>query len=184
MYRVRTVFSSLLGGAPFLNTLYFAGSDSQTQADAAVAATGAFWGAVDAIIDNETSWATEAEVAQINVNGTLEGIFATTPQTGTGGVAGSALPKASQGLIRWMTGAFIAGRRLRGRTFVPSLTTGALNNGVLTAAAITVLQNAANALNAADLPPLVIWSKTNSQAHEVESATVWSELAVLRSRRS
>ena len=183
MLRVRTIFTSALGGSPFMNTLYFGGAGTQANADACVADVGTFWGAVDAQMDNETSWATEAEVAEIQTSGTLTGTFATTPQTGTGGVAGSALPKASQGLIRLFTGAFISGRRLRGRIFVPSLTTTAINNGVLAAATVTALQNAINALIASANSELTIWSKTNSQTASVSSAAVWNELAVLRSRR-
>lgn len=183
MLRVRVVFTSSLGGAPYLATHYFIHGDTQAAADAAVAATGAFWGAVDAFMDNQTGWATEAEVAVLSTAGVLEGILATTPATGTGGVAGQALPKVSQGLIRWITPAFISGRRLRGRTFVPSLSTASNNDGVLAGATITGLNAAAAAFIADATTTLAVWSKTSSTAANVASATTWSEFASMRSRR-
>lgn len=183
MLRVRVVFTSVLGGSPFLATHYFTGDDDQSGADAAVTAVGNFWGAADAVMDNETSWATESEVAVLDNAGVLQGVLSTTPLTGVGAVAGSAVPKASQGLIRWMTNGFVGGRRLRGRTFIPSLTTGALNNGVLTPAAMTTLDAAAEALIADVNTTLAIWSKTNSLSFPVVTATVWNEFATMRSRR-
>lgn len=183
MLRVRVVFTSVIGGSPFLATHYFTGDDDASGAAAAVTAAGNFWGAVDALMDNETSWATEAEVAVLDNAGVLQGIESTTPVTGTGAVAGAALPKAAQALIRWQTSGFVGGRRLRGRTFVPSLTTAVINNGVLTSAAMTALDAAAEALIADVNTTLAIWSKTNSLSFPVTSATVWSEFATMRSRR-
>lgn len=183
MLRVRVVFTSAIGGSPFLATHYFIHGDTQAAADAAVAATGTFWGAVDAFMDSECSWATESEVAVLTTAGVLEGILATTPATGTGAVGGSAVPKVANGLIRWITPAFIGGRRLRGRTFVPNLSTGSLNNGIVAAATVTGLNAAAAAFIADATTTLAVWSKTSSTAANVATASTWTEFASLRSRR-
>lgn len=183
MLRVRTSFTSAIGGGPYLSTMYFTGDDDQSGADAAVAAVGTFWGAVDALMDTEVSWATVPEVAVLDNSGVLQDVLATTPQSGTGAVTASSLPLASQALIRWITGGFVAGRRLRGRTFVPGLTTNALSNGRLASGTQTTLDAAAEALIADVNTTLAVWSKTNSLTFPVEQASVWNELATLRSRR-
>lgn len=183
MLRVRVQFTSVIGGSPYLATHYFTGDDDQSGADAAVVAVGNFWGAVDAIMDSEVSWTTVPEVAVLDNAGVLQGILATTPQSGVGAVTGGSLPLASQGLIRWITNGFVGGRRLRGRTFIPGLTTNALNNGRLASGSQTTLDTAAEALIADVNTTLAVWSKTNSLSFPVVSATVWNELASLRSRR-
>lgn len=185
MLRVRTVFTGVTG-SPWMNTLNFGGpgqTGNQTDADAAVAATGAFWGAVDALINTAVSWATLPEVLFLGDDGVAAASFATTPATGTGAGAAEIMPFATQALIRTLTGVFVGGRQLRGRIFIPGLTEASNQSGSVIAATQTALQTAANTLNAVVTPPLAVWSKTHATVEPVSSATVWSQFAVLRSRR-
>lgn len=183
MLRVRTVFTSAIAGSPYLSTMYFTGDDDASGALDAVTAVGAFWGAVDALMDSEVTWATEDEVVVMSNDGTITGSHSITPVTGAGALAAEALPLASQALVRWVTGQYVNGRRLRGRTFIPGLVEASNNNGRLVAASSTVIQNAANVLVAVATVDLAVWSKTHSVSFPVSSASVWSEFAILRSRR-
>ena len=183
--RVRTSFTGVTG-SPWLSTMYFlqaAGAPTQANADAAVVKVGTYWTAIKAVMNNATSYTTLPDVAVLETDGTLTGSFATTPQTGTGASATDALPIASQGLVRWLTGSFVSGRQLRGRTFLPALTETASTGGVPTATVIGTINTANTALIAATDPRLAVWSKVHTTVVTVSSASVWTQFAVLRSRR-
>lgn len=183
MLRVRTVFTGTIPGVPYLSTMYFTASDTQAGADAAVAAVGAFWGAVDNVMTQSLAWATQDEVLVMDNSGQATGVFTTTPQTGVGSLSTpEPLPPSNQVLIRWQTAGFIAGKRLVGRTFVPGLTEAANNFGNVLAATRTTIDTAAEALVAATAD-LAIWSRTNSLSFPATSASVNTAFAVLRSRR-
>lgn len=182
MYRVRTVFTGP-AGAPWLNTLYFdeAGGSAQQAATAA----GAFWGAVDAHINTAVSWSTEADVVTVNADtGAATGVISTIPITGAGAVASDILPRSSQGLIRLLTGVFNDGRQIRGRIFVPGLTETANGvGGIVAGATGLALGTAASDLVADASSTLLVWSRSALQDHPVVATSVWSQFAVLRSRR-
>ena len=183
--RVRTVFVGVTG-SPWLSTLWFAGataSPTQAEADAAVAAAGAFWGAVDANMSNLVTWSTEPSVGVIDLSGVQTGAYTTTPQTGTGASAGSLLPFAVQGLIRTLTGSFVGGRQIRGRIFVPGLTELQTGAGVMDSATITAFNLAISNLIADVNSSLVVFSRVNNAVSTVIAGSTWNQLAVLRSRR-
>lgn len=182
MLRTRTVFEGP-SGTPWLSTMYWFG-DTQAEADAAIADLGVFWSAVDAGMSSTVTWRTEAEVFVINVGtGAVEEVLSTTPATGSGASAGDLLPRQSQMLVRWFTTTVVAGRRLRGRTFVPGITEAFNGAGVPTSAFITTVQTAANALLASATSSLLVWSRAHGVAAGAASANVWSQWANLRSRR-
>lgn len=184
MLRIKTVFQNTQGGAPYLSTMHFGGADMQADADDAVTAVGAFWGAVDAIIVNQVTWATDAEVLVVNPStGAVTGVLTTTPQTGTGGSSAEALSRALQILVKWNTGTFVNGRRLIGHTYVPALTETANDIGNVTAAARTTVDTAAEALINDINSELLIWSRTSLLVADAVSATVPQPFAILRSRR-
>jgi hypothetical protein len=180
-FRVRTEFSGMQG-SPWLSTMFFnqnTGTEQQC-----VDAVGAFWSAVDALMDNEVNWATLPDVEDVNsVTGQVVGVATTTPATGTGGTAGESLPPATQALVRWRTGVYSSGREIRGRTFIPALVEQNSDNGQVLAAAQTTINNAAAALIADANTILEIWSRVNGASPSVVSGSCWSQFAVLRSRR-
>jgi hypothetical protein len=182
MLRVRTVFTGATG-TPWLSTFMFGGSGTQTNADNAVLETGIFWGFVDANIDNQISWSTEADVDQVNVDGSLEAVFTTTPQTGTGGSTGNKLPFASQAMIRWRTSTFVNGRELRGRTYIPGLTDTALSEGELNSTVRNNLISAGLTLINSTVADLVVWSRTFATSGIVVGREVPTKFMVQRSRR-
>lgn len=181
MYRVRTVFTGVQG-SPWLSTMMLdqlAGSAAQ-----AVTAVGTFWGAVDALMGNTVNWTTQADVELVNAaTGQVTGITTTTPATGTGALAGELAPLVSQGLVRWRTGVYVAGREVRGRTFIPGLHINSVDDGSVLAASVTTVNTAAAALIADANSALEIWSRVLGVSHDVASGSMWSEFASLRSRR-
>lgn len=181
MYRVRVEFSGMQG-SPWIAT-HYAATAAGTPAQA-VAALGTFWGAIDGLMDNEVNWTTLTDVETVDAaTGQVTAVTSVTPVTGTGAIAGEALPIATQGLIRWRTGEYIAGREVRGRTFIPGLTETANDNGQLSAASATTIQTAITTLLAAANFDLVVYSRAHAVEPLVDSGSVWSSFAVLRSRR-
>ena len=92
----------------------------------------------------------------------------------------------TQGLVHWLTGDFVNGRQLRGKTFIPGLceddnTTA----GLMSSTCQGVIATAADALLTASGTngPLMIYSPTNHVAEAVQANTVGTKWAVLRSRR-
>lgn len=186
MLRVRTVFTGP-PGTPWLSTMYFQGN-TQADADNAVVDVTAFWNAVDAGITSSASWSTEPDVADLDIaTGDLVQSFSTTPGVGSGASAGDMLPTASQALVRWVTPGVVAGRRVRGRTFVPGVTEAFAAAGRPIAAYLTTLNTAAAALIASGTSNFSIWSRPVpgrvGTAHSATSGSGWSDFAVMRSRR-
>ena len=173
-----------VAGAPYYTTLRaFHGNDLTPQAfsdawDAALTARNVdFPTAITANI--------QAELRLIDsVTGTLTGTEVTTPNTVTGASSGDSLPRASQGLIRWSTPAIVAGRRLRGRTFLPCIIV-SFNTvgGKVDASLIGAWQTVLDAFIADCEGELCVWSPTHGSVSSVSGASLWSEWAVMRSRR-
>lgn len=161
-------------------------------ADGAVAAQrtalGTFWGAVDGALDNSVQWSVRGEGIEIDdATGTLVDSWAeASAKTGQGAGNDNPVPDAAQVLVRWRTSSVVNGRFLVGRQFIPGL--GALNStdGNVGGTSITIVQNAANALIASGTG-LVVWHRPGpsgtGSSTAVSTASVWSELAVLRKRR-
>lgn len=187
MYRVRTTFGGF-AGSPYLSTMYFADPDGvldTVHAQNCVDAVAAFWGAVDANLHSSLTWVTEAEVAVLQpLTGDQTDSIPTTPANGVGGQTGGQAAHATQGLVRWGTGVWVAGRQIRGRTYIPGIAVARMSSsGLPDSTFTTATATAANALLADADAPLGVWSKKNGTFNEAVSASVWSEFAVLRSRR-
>ena len=183
MFRVRTTFTGVTG-SPWLSTFYFDSETSGTAQQAATAA-GTFWGAVDAFMDNSITWATEPDVAIVNAaTGNVTSAVGITPVIGSGAATSDPLPYANQGLVRWLSGVYVGGRQIRGRTFVPGICENSVGaSGTLGATEVAAFTAAGTALIADANADLEIWSPTLGQSVTASIATTWSQFAVLRSRR-
>lgn len=117
--------------------------------------------------------AIETEGTEYSANGTAVGIMAAP--------AGAC--------VTWITNAFVSGRRVRGRTFLVPLVTGAYEaDGTLAATPLAGIRDAAlDLFTACDL---AIWHRpttpggSDGAAYEVTGSSVSDRVAVLRSRRS
>lgn len=186
--RVDSIWSgpSIRGGGITQN---FFGEDS-VDAQACVDAMEAFWTAILGSIIGDNFVTVEPTVTLLDeVTGDLEGQVTTTvsgPLEGTGGSA--PLPPATQGLVRWFTPQVANNRLIRGHTFLPAMSEG--NNeapGVPSTGLVAAVNDAAADLIADADSQLVIWHRpkapNNGSAGIVQSASMWSEWATLRSRR-
>lgn len=178
--RVTTVFSGV-PGAPYYANHFFADLDTAANV---VSAIDGFWDSLSAIIANDLAWTVQGDVAIIDLaTGEITGVDSVTGANGAGAATGSIIPLASQGLIQWFTNAYLGGRRIRGRTFVPCLTAPAVLDGEVTAAAQTSMANAGDALIAHPTTNLGIYSRTHHAFAPVTDAVAWNQFAQLRSRR-
>jgi hypothetical protein len=178
LWRVRTSWSGL-PGTPWVSTHYF--QQALLGAVEAAEAVGAFWEDMDPQISLSALWVVEGDVTEIDqVTGATIGLSPVTPIAGSGSAGGDRSPAAAQGLIRWRTGVYAAGREIRGRTFIP---------GVCESSGASVpLPAYMAALNAAAAtliltPGFSVWSKTHGLAPSVDGGFAWNQYAVLRSRR-
>ena len=185
LLRVDTTFSGG-DGLPGYNSLYFGGSTSGQAVVAEQAAWNA-WAAAASAIHTSVTITTSSEVFVVDpLTGQITGSFAATGHSGAGTAAGERLPQATQGLVQATTNLFLAGRRLRGRIFVPAPVDAANNDGAPDIsyrndvdAAFTQLMSDAGGAGG-----WVIYSRTHGQAANVSQVNVWQEWAVQRSRRA
>jgi hypothetical protein len=125
----------------------------------------------------------DPEVSEVDpVTGLITGVVGVTTATDVGESSGVPVSQATMVLVRWRTGEFVAGREIRGRTFIPGIAGAAVTSGgELASANAIVFQNAADDLIANS--GLGVWSPKNGQIEVATSASIWNEFAVLRSRR-
>lgn len=135
------------------------------------------------------------------VTGKLENVVSRAAgTTRTGSAAAASYSSASGAVITWRTNAVIAGRRLRGRTFlVPTANIAYGLDGTLQASTITTLGTAAGKIHAAHADFTAnVWARPQKErvrkdgtiapartgdTAPISAATVPSTIAVLRSRR-
>lgn len=147
-----------------------------------------FFDALKGVVGGGLVWDFPAEVTVLNTTtGVLEDAVAVTKPanvTATGAGNYSALSGAR---IEWRTGAIVAGRRLRGRTFVVPLSVGQYDAvGTLATTCITTLQAAATGYADANVfsnARPCVWSRTHGIQADITSVLIPDEASVLRSRR-
>lgn len=183
MLRVTTVITGY-DGAPCYNNLFY-GLDNRPQ---------------DALNHTRAVWEGLVTVMGVNARVNIDPVMAVIdPATGVitgtatgdpgdemvGTYAGDILPPATQGLLQIRTGSYVGGRELRGRLYVPYMPEGTADNGKPNAGALAVLQYSAGQLagDAATTNKVQVWSRKNGVIRPVSDVTVWSQFAVLRSRR-
>lgn len=182
MFRVRVAISGT-SGAPYVATHYFieTGGSAQEAADAAHS----FWTDVAPHTSDNLLYLVEPIVVIVDsTTGLPTGAVAVSTTPISGGDANTELPRASQALIRWVTGIYVNGRQVRGRTFVPGLTENQLLAGGQLNPAAQAALNAAAADFVADANSILcVYSPTNALAIATTGGSSWGEFAVLRSRR-
>lgn len=178
--RIRTVATGV-AGSPWYVNMHFAGEGGPSAADE-VAAVVAFWQQVAGFLDNAVTYQVQSDVVQLDsATGQQTGIVVTPGGARQGTDASPALPPANQGLIRLTSNAFFGGRRIRGRIFVPGVTSGSQDaNGKPSADFRLAMQQGATYLVQNGLS---IYSPTNRVVAVVSGVSTWTEFAVLRSRR-
>lgn len=181
MKRVRTTFTGVQG-SPWLSTMYFeqaAGTPQQ-----AATAVGVFWTAIQARMATNVLWSTDPVVLEISeVTGKPLSSTTTTPSSGAGTGSATELPIVTQGLIRWGTGIYLAGREVRGRTFVPGLTENDNDLGVPNAGVAAIINGACTTLLGNANADLVVWSRKNGVRYAAASGSMAPYWSFLKTRR-
>jgi len=178
--RINVLYTGL-PGLPGTNTFY--GHEDGVSTHDQVAAVLAFYTSLATTLRSGLHIAVDSVVEHVDsTNGQVTGV----EDTGAGGTvscsnSGAELPWGSSILVRWRTGVFNAGRELRGRSFIPGATQDDTSAGFPSTALIAAVQGPADTLVGA--ANLAVFSRTHFTWASVNLASVWSEYALMRSRR-
>jgi hypothetical protein len=185
-------------GAPGFTNLFFRdfeggdGQPNQASIEGAQARVQTFWNAVNDYLPNDVTLTIDSVVDILDsTNGQLINSLNAPSSPVITGLDASSYAAASGAVISWRTATIRNGRRIRGRTFLVPMGSGAFGvNGGIQPSIVTALQNAANALLASSgTPDLHIWARptgpgaTDGVLGLVTGASVPTVGAVLRSRR-
>lgn len=188
MLKVESVLTGF-AGSPYYTRLFF---DRVGAADATTVASNvrAFWlamaGGGTPILTGGGTITVLPEVTDYSVStGQPQAVYVVDPGAPVALGSGTTVPRATQGLIRLNTDIYRAGRRVRGKIFVPCIA--ASNNttaGRPGTSAQTAMESAASTLLSSGLAVYTRPREGVSGAiAEVTGVDAWSEWAVLRSRR-
>lgn len=190
MYRVITNWSGGKIGTGFTNMFFTAGVSTQ---QACVDAVRAFFSSsysVGAGLPTGVvlSWPATVDTIEATNGELTDTVGVTAPAVVTGSDS-SRYAAVAGACVSWRTGAFVGGRRVRGRTFlVPAGGQMLQADGTIDTTFIGFIQSAANTLIAA-APELTVWHRPTSHAaangsqHPVAAATISDQTAFLSSRR-
>lgn len=198
--RVKARWSGF-SGAPGYTVMHFRdfatgdGSGTEPSADQALdaaARVNTFFADIAGLLPATVSVVIEPEVEMLeDTDGKLVTAFSAGNLPVVNGLGGEFYSGPTGAVVNWRTGAVRNGRRVRGRTFLVPLHTGAFNEtGQLGPNSTATLQAAANTLAASTgTPDLGVYARpslpgaTDGLWSAVTSATVPRLAAVLRSRR-
>lgn len=187
MLEVLTRWAGSYSAAEMVTVTYF---DDEFGIEQARTDLAALWTGVSPLLHSSYTWTVDTIGREIDhITGSTQGLWSeATARTGTGGVGvDGPVANASMLLLQWRTGAYISGRELRGRSFIPGLAVGNLVGGELRPTARATATTAAQAMADA-ASAFVIWRRptvsTPGQIRNVTTGTVWNELGVLRGRRA
>ena len=155
MQRQRVVWTGFKG-APGLTTFYF------NDAAASQGAVHNFWSAMAVLLPSVVTISIEpgGDVIE-DTTGALTGVWAGSLQAPiVGGAVGGVYSAPAGLLVRWETLVIRSGSRLRGRTFVVPVVTGAYqSDGTLEPASLAAAQLAASDFVGAVTPNMLVWQR-------------------------
>jgi hypothetical protein len=192
LYRVTTRFVGVAVTGGGINRLYFESGGGTAQQ--ALTAAGTFWNAVRPVMSDSVTWTTDPVVDTLNIiTGNIEAQTTGTGSSFAGTTSAALQPLATQGILQIRTGQFVDGREVRGRIFIPGVTSTAVSGGAPTAAYKTALTTPGNTLIADGVSAFGIYHRPvydadhnlvrNGSFHLATVCTSPSIFAVLRSRR-
>lgn len=183
VWRYRVELAGLAGG-PGLMTFHFGPTIGTSNPQDCVDAVQDFIQAIDIFVSTAITFNGGNEMEVIDMVADQQtGSLAVIPWSEVGDDSATALPPATQMLVRWTTDAFINGRRVQGKTFLPGFCEDSNETaGTPQAAVVSAVTTAARGLADAGVG-LVVYSRANHQAAAVENANVWTKWAILSGRR-
>lgn len=203
--RVKARWSGFTG-SPGYSNFYFRdfadGAFTDTVADAAGDRVESFFLAIQNLFPTAVKITVQSDAEVIEeTTGDITQILSTGTRAAVSGTAAAAAYSGASGcVVTWRTNGVVAGRRVRGRTFlVPTANVAYDLDGTLQNSTVTTLQTAANALiNQTGTPDLGVWARPHKARtsptgeaiparqgiwHVATSATIPDKVAILKSRR-
>lgn len=179
--RIRVVWTGV-AGTPAYTNLYFNNSGPSPQALATEVR--AALALLAPVVTAAATATIEEDVALIDsVTGEIQGVAVIDTSPVSMSAAGEMLPRATNGLVHLLTNAYVGGRQLRGRVFIPYPVEAANDGGQTATTYRASIGNALNPLRVNTLGAWVVWSRKTGAIAPIETLPVWSQFAVLRSRR-
>lgn len=189
MLRVDTILTGL-AGSPYFSRLYFEGAteeDANTVRDAVASMWTSLFTGVNPFVGRLTA-TVQGEVASMNPgSGDIQTVYVDDDiVVSPGSTTIAIVPNASQVLVRLQTGTFRGGRRVLGKMFIPcTRASGQDSDGNVTSTMQAGVKAAVDLLIPVGLG---VWSRPSERfalgtLTPVTSTGVWSEYAVMRSRR-
>lgn len=193
LYHVTARWSGFPGSPGFTN-LYFAAVDPiSTGSTAAADSVRSLFDDLKGFLSSSVHVLVLPNVEQINeADGVLIDEFTlATPPADVVGTSASPYAGPSGMLLNWKTGSIVAGRRVRGRTFiVPMATNQYDSDGTITSGALAIAQTAVDAYRVRAGTTPMVWHRptggppgTGGLGVAITSAVVSDKAVVLRSRR-
>jgi hypothetical protein len=196
MHKVVATWSGF-PGAPGVSNFYFGTGTSDSVSDVGVTQgrVRSFFAAFTLCLPTPISITVQPDSPVIDpVTGHMTGVLtAATPQTVVVGAGGSNYSAISGACVIWKSSIFMAGRNLRGKTFLVPLSTAAYDtDGTILASRLAELRTAAAALGAVGAFPanqvLMVWHRPVSGAGGASAisstGSVNDRVAFLKSRRA
>jgi hypothetical protein len=182
LYKSRVQFTGGTGGNG-VSTMYFSTLGGHTAQDASDA-HGDFFARIKGVINDAIRITIDPEVTTIeSLTGVTTAAYSVTNRTFLGEDGGDMLPWQTQGLVKFQTGTFVAGRRLTGRCFVPGPSEGSNTDGVPTAGYLATLDGSAVLLAESLGVALMVYSPTHHTHAITNGVSLPARWASLRSRR-
>jgi len=180
------VFWDTAGGGRGFSILHFNEPESSVEAQNIAGVVGEVYTTWAATMPNNNVLTFDTEVLVMSDAGELLNTFPVEPHAAVVGSSANEFARAAGARVDWATNDIVAGRRVRGRTFiVPIASSGFDAEGLLDDSTVNQLGVGALQLitDAEDTPAFVIWSRTHSSTHGVVGFSVPLRGAVLRGRR-
>jgi hypothetical protein len=183
--RVRCLWQNWPGAPGYTN--FYMGS---TPSAADLVAVRNFWVAIGGLLPLSLTVTVPSSGDLVeDSNGAITGVWtSTSPGAPVAGSSAGAYSGASGAVVHWFTASIVAGRRLRGRTFLVPLAGAYDTAGSLGTAAQTTLSTGAAGLVSALAGQLRVWSRPTpfraGVSAPVTSSSVPDLAAQLRSRRT
>jgi len=183
LHEIKTKWTGV-AGSPYWTTVRHLDGAS-VDLDGFFAAWGTLINALKTNYSDNLIAVSEPEVRIIeSTTGETVGVLTHASGTWGGTGAGDELPPTNQLLIKWQTNVYTGGRRIRGRSFIPSqLEANNGPGGTPSAGYTSSVQTLVNTFLGSVGPGFVIYSPTHRVYASVTGASIWNQWASLRTRR-
>ena len=144
-----------------------------------------FWQALNGALNQNVQAHVDGSVEVLDpISGAPTGIDTVTARTVSFTNNSDPLPWQTQAIVYWNTGTWVAGRQIRGRTFVPAWCESSnTNGGGMDPSVVSVLNTAAASIVGATTVQPVVRSRKHSATFPIVGQQVPQKWSVLRTRR-